>query len=112
GQALTGPLHFPELSVDEACRRTTNRDSQANGALMRVAPIGIAAHGSPHLAADWAQQDALLTHPHPVCQEVNDALAAAIAVGVAGGSRADMLETALGMAADEGEGAESGRAHV
>lgn len=105
GQALTGPLHFPELSVDEACRRTANRDSQANGALMRVAPIGIAAHGRPHLAADWARQDALLTHPHPVCQDANAALAAAIAVGVAGGSRADMLEAALGMAADEGEGA-------
>src|SRR5690606_7598545 len=49
--------------------------------------------------------DALLTHPHPVCQDANAALAAAIAVGVAGGSRADMLEAALGMAADEGEGA-------
>lgn len=80
-QALLGPLRQPALAVDEACRAHASTSSQANGALMRVAPIGIAAQGRPLLAAHWARQDALLTHPHGVCKEANAAYAAAIAVG-------------------------------
>lgn len=61
-----------------------NPASQANGALMRVGPIGIAAAGRPQMAAVWAHEDAGLTHPHPICRAASAAFAAAIAAGVAG----------------------------
>lgn len=93
--ALSGPQRHPHLSSAEACMYSAYRDSQANGALMRSAPIGIAAHGNPGKAARWARQHSLLTHPHPVCQEANAAFTAAIAVAIAGGNRSEMLESAL-----------------
>ncbi|WP_313323260.1 ADP-ribosylglycohydrolase family protein [Pseudomonas sp.] len=96
-QALTGPLRYPELSASDACSKAASLTSQANGALMRVAPIGIAAHAAPTLAASWARQDAVLTHPHPVCLEANAAYAAAIAAGIGSGRRQDMIEAALGV---------------
>jgi len=73
-------------------------ESQANGAMMRACPIGIAYAGRPDEAAAVARRDAALTHPHPVCQAANAAYAAAIAVGVAGGARQDMLDAARGAA--------------
>jgi ADP-ribosylglycohydrolase len=57
-----------------------NHESQANGALMRVSPLGIfGANQSSDQIADWAQQDAALTHPHPVCKQVNALFAMAVA---------------------------------
>lgn len=96
-QALTGPLRYPEMSVSDACSKAASLTSQANGALMRVAPIGIAAYADPTLAASWARQDAVLTHPHPVCLEANAAYAAAIAAGIGSGRREDMIEAAFGV---------------
>ena len=75
-------------------------DSQANGALMRVAPIGIACAGHPARAADWAAEDAGLTHPSPVCRAASAAFAAAIAVGIAGADGATMAEVALHHSSD------------
>lgn len=103
-QALLGPLRQPALAVDEACRAHASVRSQANGALMRVAPIGIAAHGRPSLAARWARQDALLTHPHGVCQEASAAYAAAIAAAVAGEDRQAILDAALTVLLPSAEG--------
>ncbi|CEG54679.1 DraG protein [Stutzerimonas xanthomarina] len=97
-QAL-GPTRDQDLSVAEACRLHASLCSQANGALMRVAPIGIAAHGQPELAAAWARQDAQLTHPHPVCLEANAAFVAAIAVGMHGADRQHMFTAAMGVLA-------------
>lgn len=77
-----------------AGRGRANPQSQANGALMRAAPIGIAAKGVPNRAGAWARTDAVLTHPHPVCQSANAAFCAAIAVGVAGGDRQAMFAAA------------------
>lgn len=94
-QALSGPHRYPNMSKAQACAISANGDSQANGALMRVAPIGIAAHGNPQQAASWARQNAVLTHPHAVCQEANAAFAAAIATAIGGGSRKAMSEAAL-----------------
>ena len=55
------------LGAAEAARTVAWRHSQANGALMRVSPIGILGGGTdPGSAAEWAQQDALLTHPNMV----------------------------------------------
>jgi ADP-ribosylglycohydrolase len=57
-----------------------NPDSQANGALMRISPLGIfGANYDLSQIAEWAQQDAALTHPHPVCRQANALFAMAIA---------------------------------
>lgn len=74
--------------------RAAKSDSQSNGALMRISPIGILAAGDPVLAARLAAEDARLTHPHPVCQAANAAFAAAIATGVAGGTAEEMCAAA------------------
>jgi ADP-ribosylglycohydrolase len=61
-----------------------NQTSQANGAMMRVSPIGIAgAQSSVESASWWARLDAGLTHPHPVVLNANSIYAAAIATAVA-----------------------------
>lgn len=69
-------------------------ESQSNGALMRVSPIGIYAAGDPALAARLAAEDARLTHPHPVCAAANAAYAAAIAAGIGGADAEGMWEAA------------------
>jgi ADP-ribosylglycohydrolase/fructose-1,6-bisphosphatase/inositol monophosphatase family enzyme len=74
-------------------------DSQANGSLMRVSPIGIWAAGDPALAARLAREDSALTHPNPVCQEACAGFAAALAAGIAGADRPAMLDAALRHAA-------------
>lgn len=102
--ALTGPQQHRDLSTAEACRRNASTDSQANGALMRVAPIGIAAAGDPELAAQWAALDAALTHPNPVCVQANAAYAAAIAIGVAGGTAQAMIAGALAVLSADAAG--------
>lgn len=87
-------------------------DSQANGSLMRVSPLGIFAHAlPPGRAADLAREDCALTHPHPVCRDaaaayvvavshaVRDgdgpeaAYAAALRWAVEAGARPEVLET-------------------
>ena len=63
-----------------------NPDSQANGALMRVSPLGIfGAKYALNPVADWARQDAAITHVHRVCQEANALFAMAIAHAVRSG---------------------------
>ncbi len=61
----------------------TNPASQANGALMRISPLGI--FGTNHTlqeVADWAMEDARITHPHPVCQQANALFAMAISYAI------------------------------
>ena len=70
-------------------------ESESNGALMRVSPVGIWAFNDPKKAADAARADAALTHRNPVCIESSAGYAAAIAVGVGGGSREAMTKAAL-----------------
>lgn len=53
-------------------RGTPNALSQANGALMRISPLGI--FGANHdlkQVAEWAKQDAAITHPNLICQQAN-----------------------------------------
>jgi ADP-ribosyl-[dinitrogen reductase] hydrolase len=67
-------------------------ESQANGALMRISPLGIfGAKHNPDQIADWAQQDAALTHPHPVCRQINALFAMAIARVIQTGEAAQAL---------------------
>ena len=76
-----------------------NQESEGNGSLMRVSPIGIWAAGDPEQAAAAARADSALTHPHPVCMEACAGYAAAIAAGIATGDRSKMAEAALQHAA-------------
>jgi len=67
-------------TVASGLEGSPNHASQANGALMRISPLGI--FGASHdfaQVSDWAQQDAALTHPHPVCLQANALFALAIA---------------------------------
>jgi ADP-ribosylglycohydrolase len=70
-------------------------ESESNGSLMRVSPIGIWAAGDPQRAAGAAREDSVLTHSNPICIESCAGYAAAIAIGVAGGDRDAMIEAAL-----------------
>jgi len=90
----------------EAARAAADRTSEANGSLMRVAPIGVWA-GSPEAAAAAAMVDSTLSHPHPVCMTACGAYAAAIAAGIAGGDRASMQQTARAVAVGAGAGGET-----
>jgi ADP-ribosylglycohydrolase/fructose-1,6-bisphosphatase/inositol monophosphatase family enzyme len=78
-----------------ALQGTADPSSQSNGSLMRASPIGVWAAGDPARAAAAAREDSALTHPNPVCGDACAAYAAAIAAGVAGGSRDAMLRAAL-----------------
>lgn len=67
-------------------------ESQANGALMRISPLGI--FGSNHDlqdVAEWARTDAFITHPHPVCGQVNALFAMAIAHAIKSGCNSETL---------------------
>ena len=70
-------------------------ESESNGSLMRVAPIGIRLAGDPAAAAQTARIDSALTHPNPACLEACAAYCAAIAAGIGGGTREQMVEAAL-----------------
>ena len=83
------------ISLDDVRQETAaaramaaaSRQSQANGALMRVSPLGIwGALREPAEVAAAARQDAQLTHPHPVCQDASAVFAVALASAV--GARA------------------------
>ena len=64
-----------------------NFESQANGALMRISPLGIFGAGrNLDDVAEWARQDASITHPNPVCQQANALFAMAIATAIAQGT--------------------------
>lgn len=80
GAASRGSTADERLQLAAAAART---ESQANGSLMRVSPLGIFAAGTPESAVEsvieWARADSRLTHPSPVCQDSCAAFAAAIA---------------------------------
>lgn len=53
---------------------------------MRISPLGIfGANYDLEQVADWAWQDAALTHPHPVCLQANALFAMAIAHAISTG---------------------------
>ena len=67
-------------------------DSQANGAMMRISPLGIfGVNYKLEEVAEWAKQDAAITHIHPVCQQANALFAMAIAHAVGTGCGASEL---------------------
>ena len=79
-------------TVSSGLRGRPNRESQANGALMRISPLGI--FGCKHdldQVSRYAMADAALTHPHPVCLQANALFAMAVAKAVGTGKRAQEL---------------------
>jgi ADP-ribosylglycohydrolase/fructose-1,6-bisphosphatase/inositol monophosphatase family enzyme len=69
----------------ELIDRHANRESQSNGSLMRISPVGMVAAGRPAEAAELARQDSRLTHLHPVCVDSCAVYVAAIAEAIATG---------------------------
>lgn len=94
------------MTVSAGLRGRPNGESQANGAMMRVSPLGI--FGAGRAGEDvgaWARQDAALTHPHRVCLEANVLFARAIAHAISTGCSAvelyrQIVHWAEGMAVD------------
>jgi ADP-ribosylglycohydrolase len=82
-QGASDAMHGRKNAV-EGARRCANASSQANGALMRVSPIGILGAGASRVEEvfAWASSDAALTHPNPVCRESNAIFAASIAYAI------------------------------
>jgi ADP-ribosylglycohydrolase len=73
-------------TVSAGLRGRPNRDSQANGAMMRISPLGVfGCNYDLARVSEWAQQDAALTHPHPVCRQANALFAMSIADAIATG---------------------------
>ncbi|MDE2663387.1 MAG: ADP-ribosylglycohydrolase family protein [Gemmatimonadota bacterium] len=74
------------LTIRDGLLGNPRRESQANGALMRIAPLGI--FGSRHpldTVARWAREDARLTHPNRVCLDANALFAMALAHAIDSG---------------------------
>jgi ADP-ribosyl-[dinitrogen reductase] hydrolase len=73
-------------------RKFASAESQANGALMRLSPLGVFGHAlAPEGVAELARRDARLTHPHPVCQDASAVFAVTIARAVSSGGTASEL---------------------
>ncbi|MDL2226919.1 ADP-ribosylglycohydrolase family protein [Deltaproteobacteria bacterium OttesenSCG-928-M10] len=68
------------VTIRSALTGRLNPASEANGALMRISPLGIFCAGSGRhgQVAQWAMRDAELTHPHPICLQANALFARAI----------------------------------
>ncbi len=81
-------------TIYSALNGDLNSGSQANGAMMRISPVGILGARQPlGLVGEWARQDAALTHPHPVCLQANALFAMAISFAISTGCRsADLYQ--------------------
>ncbi|XXY49435.1 inositol monophosphatase family protein [Sorangium sp. So ce269] len=84
-------------------RAAASPTSEANGSVMRAAPLGVLGAGRPQEAAAWARDDSALTHPHPVCCAASAAFVAAIAAAVGGGGVEGAWEAAGAEAERSGE---------
>jgi ADP-ribosylglycohydrolase len=90
------------MTVSTSLRGWPNPDSQANGALMRISPLGIfGASYDLRQVAEWAKQDAELTHMHPICLQANALFAMAIAYAVGTGVSPSALHHNIRMWAGE-----------
>lgn len=76
----------PDHHAAQRARAAANGYSQANGALMRVSPLGVwGAFRDPATVAEAARQDAQLTHPHAVCQTASAVFASTLAAAIRDG---------------------------
>ena len=75
------------MTISAELRDYPNLDSQANGSMMmRISPLGIFGAGFElNQVAEWAMQDAALTHPNQICQLANALFAMGIAHAIQSG---------------------------
>lgn len=101
----TGPYDIGATTL-EGLRGRPNLASQANGALMRVSPLGIfGANHSLEDVSDWAQLDAEITHPHEVCKKCNSLYTMAISYSIRNGTQpVDLYEQIISWADTLGVG--------
>jgi ADP-ribosylglycohydrolase len=60
------------ITISAALRGKLNPESQANGAMMRISPLGIfGINFELSEVVEWAIQDAVITHPNLICQQAN-----------------------------------------
>ena len=70
-------------TIFSALQGSPDGSSQANGALMRISPLGIYGSTKPlSQVADWAQEDARLTHPNSICGQANALFATALSYSI------------------------------
>lgn len=102
GPAVTAAAE--QRSAAEAARRAASSTSQANGGLMRVAPLGVfASRLQPSCSVGLARAEASLTHPHPVCRDASALFVALIALAIEGApSPAELYAVAREVARTEG----------
>ena len=80
------------VTIATGLRGCPNPDSQANGAMMRICPLGIFGANYPlKTVGDWAMQDAALTHPNSVCLQANALFTMSIAHAIASGCEGETL---------------------
>ena len=85
GWLKSGPFDCGS-SISSGLRGERDWNNQANGAMMRISPLGIfGANYESEQVSEWASGDAALTHPHPVCRQANSLYASAIACAVRSG---------------------------
>jgi ADP-ribosylglycohydrolase len=79
-------------TISSGLRGHPNKASQANGAMMRISPLGIFGAGhSLDTVREWAEQDAALTHPNPVCLQANSLFTMAISHAISSGCDGETL---------------------
>lgn len=90
------------MTISAGLSGRCNPDSQANGAMMRVSPLGIfGANHSLEQVAAWAREDAALTHPNDICLQANALFAMAIAHAIRTGANPQSLYERIAGWADE-----------
>lgn len=83
----TNPDDYGHTTAQALIYGSPVEESQANGALMRVSPIGIfAACRSTDEAEKYAMEDASITHPNRICLEASALFAETIAYAVRTGA--------------------------
>src|SRR5262249_4420597 len=89
--------------VAAAAKAAAQKETQANGALMRISPVGIfGAALDPSETLTLARLDAGLTHPHEICRSANGIFAAAVAFAIRTGAGArSVWDYALHLAQSE-----------
>lgn len=80
------------MTTFNGLRYMPDHESQANGALMRISPLGIFGANRPvDELAEWARRDAYITHPNRVCVDINVLFVLAIAHAIAAPVTAEEL---------------------
>jgi ADP-ribosylglycohydrolase len=94
GWLESGPFDVG-ITTEVGLTELPNVESQANGALMRVSPLGMFGWSlPPDELARLARADADITHPHPVCRDASAAFCVALAHAIRTGEGAEAAHEA------------------